>query len=100
MKLKANSVGVEQAARQPRPLDRALAFLDLLLRRTALAVKGHDLLGWAQHVRDDEANARNQFSGMPLDLGRLAAASSKFSPDSESSRSTVARHAAVGRLAV
>jgi hypothetical protein len=36
MKLEANRVSGEGAARQAGPLDRALAFLDVLLRRAAL----------------------------------------------------------------
>src|SRR5277367_6776642 len=68
MKLKAISVAAEPAAREPRPLDRALAFLDPLFRRTAWIVKRQNALVAAAHVGDDEADARKQLSGMPLDL--------------------------------
>lgn len=58
MELKADGVGGEGSARQPRPLDRALAFFDPSLRRTALVVEGHDALGRPHQVGDDEANTR------------------------------------------
>jgi len=38
MKLEPHGVGRERPARQPRPFDRALAFLDPLLARAALVV--------------------------------------------------------------
>ena len=38
MKLKANRVGSERPARQPRPLDRAFALLDPLLACSAFVV--------------------------------------------------------------
>src|SRR5215467_2928151 len=69
MKLEPNGIGGECPARQPRPLDRAFAFLDPLLARPALVVEGNDSLGWAAHVRHDEADARIKLSRMPLDLG-------------------------------
>ena len=69
MKLETHGVGRERSARQPRPLDRALAFLDPLLARPALVVEGNDALGRAAHVRHDKADARIQFARMPLDLG-------------------------------
>jgi len=40
-------------ARQPRPLDRALAFFDPWLCRAAFVVKGDDPLGRARQVGDD-----------------------------------------------
>ncbi len=99
MKLKANSVAAQQAAREPRPLDRALAFLDPLFRRTALIVKRHNALAAAAHVGDDEADARKQLSGMPLDLGNDSTRlSPNFPPDSGNSHTTDARRAVVGRL--
>jgi hypothetical protein len=52
---------------------RALAFLDPLLARAALIVKGDDILGGARHVGDDEADARIEFARMPFDLGDDAA---------------------------
>jgi hypothetical protein len=36
MELKANRVGSESATRQPGPLDRVFAFLDVLFARAAL----------------------------------------------------------------
>jgi hypothetical protein len=44
VKLKADGVGGESAARQPRPFDRALALFDPLFRRAALVVEGDDAL--------------------------------------------------------
>src|SRR5262245_591198 len=68
VELEAHRVGPEGRARQPRPLDRVLALLDVLLRRAAAVVEGDDLLGRATQVRHDEADARVQLAGMPLDL--------------------------------
>ena len=45
MKLEANSVGGEGMARQPRPLDRALALFDPLLAGPTLVVEGNDIFG-------------------------------------------------------
>src|SRR6516165_7540544 len=69
MKLEPHRVGGERSARQSRPFDRALAFLDPLLARAALVVESNDALGRAAHVRHDEADAGIKFFGMPLDLG-------------------------------
>ena len=69
MKLKAHRVGREGAARQPRPLDRVLAFLDPLLARAALIIESDDALGRACQIADDEADARVQLTRMPLHLG-------------------------------
>ncbi len=69
MKLQPDGIVAELAARQPRPFDRALAFLDVLLRFAALIVEGHDPLRRAAQVGDDEADAWIQFPGMPLYLG-------------------------------
>src|SRR5262245_57330235 len=69
MKLEPHGVGRERPARQPRPFDRALAFLDPLLARATLVVERDHALGRAAHVRHDEADAGIKFSGMPLDLG-------------------------------
>src|SRR4029077_11581412 len=73
MKLEANSVGGEGTARQPRPLDRALALFDPLLTGPTLVVEGNDVLGGPHHVRDKEADARIKFAWMPFDLGHDAA---------------------------
>ena len=58
VELEADGICGEGAARQPCPLDRALAFLDPLLRRAALVVEGDDALGWPGQVGDDETDAR------------------------------------------
>jgi hypothetical protein len=39
VELKTNGIGGERTARQPRPVDRVLAFLDPLLGRAALIVE-------------------------------------------------------------
>src|SRR5262245_32335634 len=69
MKLEPHGVGRERPARQPRPFDRAFAFLDPLLACPALVVESNDALDRAAHVRHEEADAGIKFSGMPLDLG-------------------------------
>jgi hypothetical protein len=38
-------------------------------RTSAFVVEGNDALGGAAHVRHDEADARIEFTRMPLDLG-------------------------------
>ena len=45
VELEADGVGSEGAARQACPFDRALSFLDPLLRRAPLIVEGDDPLG-------------------------------------------------------
>jgi hypothetical protein len=45
MKLKAYGIRGEGSARQPCPLDRALALLDVLLASAAVVVEGDDALG-------------------------------------------------------
>jgi hypothetical protein len=61
------------AAREPRPFDRVLAFLDVLLARAALVVEGDDTLDRPRQVGDDEADPRIQLAWMPFDLGHDAA---------------------------
>src|SRR5215510_14907426 len=68
MKLKPHRVCGKRPARQPRPLDRAFAFLDPLLASAALVVEGDDPLRPPCHVGDDEADTRIKLSGMPFDL--------------------------------
>ena len=68
MKLEPHGVGCERPARQPRPFDRAFAFLDPLLARAALVVERDHALGRAAHVRPDEADARIKFLGGHLTL--------------------------------
>jgi len=48
MKLEPHGVGCERPARQPRPLDRALALFDLLLACAALVVEDDNPLGRAR----------------------------------------------------
>jgi hypothetical protein len=45
VELETHRVGGEGAARQARPFDRVLAFLDVLLARAAPVVEGDDTLG-------------------------------------------------------
>ena len=45
VKLEPNGIVTELTARQPRPFDRVLAFLDKLLRFASLIVEGHHTLG-------------------------------------------------------
>ena len=52
VKLEPVGVVAEPAARQPRPPDGVLAFLDILLRFTALIVERHHPLGGAGQVGD------------------------------------------------
>ena len=67
MKLETRRVGGEHPARQPRPLDRPLAFLDPLLGSAGLVVEGDDPFGRAAHVGHDEADAGIKLTRMPLD---------------------------------
>ena len=69
VELEADGVGSEGAARQAGPLDRALAFFDVLLAGAAVVVEGNDALSRPRQVGDDEADARTKLAGVPLDLG-------------------------------
>jgi uncharacterized coiled-coil protein SlyX len=71
--LKPNLVVPEVPARQPRPLDRILAFFDPLLRRAATIVELDHLPRPAGHVGHDEPGTRKQLARVPLDLGHHAA---------------------------
>ena len=73
MKLKADGVGGERAAREPRPSDRSLALLDPLFASAAFVVESHDVPGGPRHVGDDEADARIKLARMPLHLSDDAA---------------------------
>ena len=68
VKLKPDLVVAEFLARQARPPDGILAFLDMLFRRAPLVVKGHHAFGGSGQVGDDEADPGNQFPGMPFNL--------------------------------
>jgi hypothetical protein len=50
MELEPHGIGRERPARQPRPFNRAFAFLDPLLARAALVVERDHALGRAAHV--------------------------------------------------
>src|SRR5207302_538731 len=60
-------------AGRSRPFDRALSFLDPLLRRAPLVVEGDDPLGRPRQVGHDEADAWVKLTRMPFDLGHDAA---------------------------
>src|SRR5262245_6105513 len=55
-------------AGQPRPAQRQLAFLDVLLGGAAPVVELADPLGRPRQVGDDEADARIELALVPLDL--------------------------------
>lgn len=69
MQLKPNLVVAQAMAGKPRPVDRMLAFLDMLLGRASSIVELRHALGWSRQVGDDEADARVQLAGMSRDLG-------------------------------
>ena len=71
MKLKPNGVGRERPARQPRPADRTLAFLDPLLGRAALIVECDNPFCRARQIGDDEADAGIKLAWMPVPVGNL-----------------------------
>jgi hypothetical protein len=73
VELEADGVGSEGAARQAGPLDRALAFFDVLLAGAAVVVEGNDALSRPLQVGDDEADARTKLAGVPLDRRRRCA---------------------------
>jgi hypothetical protein len=64
----------ERPARQPRPINRSLAFLDPLFARAALVVERDDPLGGAAHVGDDESDARNKLARVPQRMGQTCLA--------------------------
>src|SRR5262245_52261925 len=70
MKLKSHRVGGERPARQPRPFDRAFAFLDPLLACSALIVEGNNArsAGRLMFVTT-ETDARIKLSRMPFHFG-------------------------------
>ena len=72
MKLEPHSIGREAHAGQPRPLQSVLAFLDMLLRRSPIIVKGQDPLVRQTAVGDDKSDLWEQFTRMELDLGHDA----------------------------
>ena len=73
MKLKSDLVVAEALARQSRPVDRIFAFLDVLFSRATLIVKTDDPVRLHRQIGNHEAHAREQITGVPLDLGDDAA---------------------------
>src|SRR3954454_18162049 len=69
MELKAHSIGGEGPAGQSRPLDRVLAFFDILLARATPVIEGNDALSGSRQVSDNESNTRVKLARMPFDLG-------------------------------
>src|SRR4051812_46039770 len=69
MELKAHSIGGEGPAGQSRPLDRVLAFFDILLARATPVIEGDDALSGPRQVGDNESNTRIQLAWIPFDLG-------------------------------
>jgi hypothetical protein len=82
MELKADGVGGEGTARQPRPLDRALFLFDVLLAGAAVVVEADDALGRPRQVGDDEADARTKLTRMSISFARIGAARSASKPSS------------------
>lgn len=72
MKLKPHLVLSHALAGQPGPVNRLLAFLDVLLDGATLIVEVDDPVRVHRQVRHDEADAGEQFAGVPLDLGNNA----------------------------
>ena len=75
MKLQPDFVGLETVPGQPRPFERVLALLDVLLRRSALVVKLKHAFISNRQRGDHEADARKQFARMPFHLGHNPARS-------------------------
>src|SRR3954447_6202692 len=69
MELKANGIGGEGAAGQPRPFDRALSFFDPLLTCPALIIESDNAFSGPRQVGDDKSDARVQLAWMPFYLG-------------------------------
>ena len=68
VQLQPDLVIVEPLARQPRPVEGVLAFLDMLLGGAALVIEPHHPVGLHRQVGDDEAHAGKQLTRMPFDL--------------------------------
>ncbi len=68
VQLKSDFIVAEPLAGQSCPVDRVLAFLDVLLCRAALIIEAHDPFGVHRQVGDDEADTGEQLSGGPFDL--------------------------------
>ena len=70
MQLEPNLVVSETVAGKPGPVDRVLAFLDVLLRRATAVVELRHPLGGPRQVGHDEADPRTKLAWMPI--GRTA----------------------------
>lgn len=68
MKVQTRLVLRNALAGQPCPIDRLFAFLDVLLCCAPLIVETHDPIWFHRQVGDNEAYAREVFTGVPLDL--------------------------------
>jgi len=69
VQLQPDLVVAEPPARQPRPVEGVLPFLDVLLGGAALVVEPHHPVRLHRQVGDDEADTREQLARMPFDLG-------------------------------
>src|SRR5680860_669732 len=69
MELEPHRVRCEAHAREPRPLQRVLALLDVLLGGAAAVVESQYPLVRQAAVGDDEADGRKQLARMEFDLG-------------------------------
>ena len=69
VELQANRIVAEAVAGKPCPVDRVLTFLDPLLGCTPSIIKLRHPCSRSRQVGDDEADARIEFTRMPLNLG-------------------------------
>ena len=69
MQLEPYLVVPEAVAGKPRPVDRLLAFLDMLFRRASSIVEFRDALGRSRQIGDNEADAGGKLARISLDLG-------------------------------
>ncbi len=68
MKLQPHLIVAKVLARQPRPIDRMLAFFYMLRSRAALIVELQHFFGGKWQVGHHKPDARKQVSRMPFDL--------------------------------
>ena len=69
MKLKPDLIAPEPLAGQPRPVDRMLAFLDVLFCGATLIVEANDPVWLHRQVGDDKTHAGEKIAGVPFHLG-------------------------------
>ena len=92
VKLKSNFVLRHANARQSRPVDRLLAFLDVLLCGATLIVKTYDPVRLHRKVTDDETNAGKKRARVPFDFGDdTGGACPMMRPDTRSHRRCASR---------